>query len=131
MKDNPYRQDREEMRELLKQYTNLKEGKFPSFLEEESFESIIDYFDEKDDMASAIEAVGYGISQYPYSSMLKVKNADLLIATRQYRQALDILEKAEILDSTDINIYILKTDAYLALTSSKKLLTCSKKPPHL
>ena len=57
MKENPYRQDREEMKELLLQYNNFKSGKKFSFIEEDSFERIIDYFDETDDIPSAVEAV--------------------------------------------------------------------------
>ena len=120
MKENPYRQDKEEMKELLKQYSNLREGKSYSFIEEESFERIIDYFDDKEDLSAALEAVDYGIQQYPYSSLLQIKKADLLIATRHYSEALSLLEKAELLDRTDINVYILKTDAYLALDQQKK-----------
>jgi tetratricopeptide (TPR) repeat protein len=120
MKENPYRQDKEEMKEILKQYANLKEGKSSSFIEEESFERIIDYYDDKEDLSAALEAVDYGIQQYPYSSLLQIKKADLLIATRHYSEALSLLEKAELLDRTDINVYILKTDAYLALDQQKK-----------
>ena len=120
MRENPYREDREEMKELLRQYTNLKEGNSYSFIDEDSFEKIIDYFDDKDDLPAAIEAVDFGIEQYPYSAILQIKKADLLIATRHYREALSWLEKAELLDRTDINLYILKTDAYLALDQQKK-----------
>ena len=120
MKENPYRRDKEEMKELLKQYINLKDGESYSFIEEESFERIIDYFDDKEDIAAAIEAVDYGIQQYPFSALLQIKKADLLIATRRYNEALSLLEKAELLDRTDINVYILKTDAYLALDQQKK-----------
>src|SRR5580765_6586255 len=105
MRENPYRQDREEMNELLKQFNNLRQGYSHSFIEEDSFERIIDYFDEMDDIPSAIEAVDCGIQQYPYSSVLQIKKADLLIATRRYREALSLLDKAEILDRTDINLY--------------------------
>ena len=120
MKENPYRQDKEEMKELLRHYTNLREGKSSSFIEEESFERIIDYYDDKEDLSAALEAVDYGIQQYPYSALLQIKKADLLIATRHYKEALNLLEKAELLDGTDINVYILKTDAYLALDQQKK-----------
>ena len=123
MKENPYRQDREEMRELLRQYKNLKEGYSHDFIDEESFEMIVDHFDDKDELPSAIEAVDFGIQQYPFSSMLQIKKADLLIATRQYREALSLLEQAELLDRNDINLYILKTDAYLALDQQKKAAT--------
>ena len=82
MKENPYRQDNEELRELLKQFENLRTGRSHSFLDEESFERIVDYFDDKDELNKALEAVELGIEQYPYSSSLLVKKADLLIATR-------------------------------------------------
>jgi tetratricopeptide (TPR) repeat protein len=120
MKENPYRSEREELKELLQQYANLKDGKSHSFLEEDSFVRIIDYFDEKDDLQSAMEAANYAVERYPYSASLQIKKADLLIATRHYHEALTLLEKAEILDKGDINLYILKTDVYLALDQQSK-----------
>ena len=120
MKENPYRQEREEMKELLRQYQNFKTGKKFDFIEEESFERIIDYYDENDNLPSALEAANFAVEQYPYSSSLFIKKADILIASQKYIDALDILQKAEVLDSTDINLYILKTDAYLALDNQEK-----------
>lgn len=120
MKENPYRQDNEEIRELVKQFQNLKAGRSHSFLDEEAFEKIIDYFDDVEDLQQALEAAELGIEQYPYSSLLLIKKADLLIATRRYNEALDVLSHAELLDSNDINLYILKTDAYLALDQQEK-----------
>jgi len=120
MSKYPYRQDREELRELLQQYDNLKSGKPNSFLEEDSFERIIDYYDEKEQLSDALEAAAYAIEQYPYSSSLLLRKADLLIAVRQYKEALYILEQAAILDSKDTDLYILKTDAYLALDQQEK-----------
>ncbi len=120
MKENPYREDRENLRELLKQYENLKNGHSYSFLDEEAFEKIIDYYQEKEDTGSAMEAAQFAIEQYPYSAMLLIKKADILLALRRYGDALDVLEQAALLDSGDINLYILKTDAYLALDQQGK-----------
>ena len=120
MSKYPYRQDKEELKELLQQFDNLKSGKSNSFIEEDSFERIIDYFDEKEQLTQALEAAEYGIEQYPYSSMLLLKKADILIALRHYKEALFILDQAELLDSKDTNLYILKTDAYLALDQQQK-----------
>jgi len=120
MKENPYRQERDEMKELLKQYQNFKTGKKFDFIEEESFERIIDYYDESDNLQLALEAANFAVEQYPYSSSLFIKKADILIASQNYREALSILQKAEVLDSNDINLYILKTDAYLALDNHLK-----------
>ncbi len=120
MKENPYHQDQEEIKELLKQYQHLKNGRSHTFLDEEAFEKIIDYFDETEDMTQALEVSELAIEQYPYSSSLLIRKADLLIATRKYQDALRILEQAELLDGADINLYILKTDAYLALDQQDK-----------
>ena len=120
MSKYPSRQDRDELRELLIQFDNLINGKPNSFIEEDSFERIIDYFDEKEQLKQALEAADYGIQQYPGSSALLLKKADLLIALKQYKEALFILEEAEKLDNRDTNLYILKTDAYLALDQQQK-----------
>ena len=116
----PYRQDREEIKALLQQFDNLKLGKPNSFIEEDSFERLIDHFDEKEQLNEALEVADYGVSQYPYSAMLMLKKADLLIALRHYKEALFILDQAELIDSKDTNLYILKTDAYLALDMHQK-----------
>ncbi len=120
MKQNPSRNDKEEIRELLRLFENLKNGRSQSFLEEESFEKLIDHFDDKEDYPQALQAAELGIEIYPYSSVLLVKKADLLLATRQYKAALEVLDQAELLDHNDINLFILRTDAYLALDQQQK-----------
>lgn len=120
MKENPFREDNDELHELLKQYNNLRAGKSHSFLEEEAFERIIEYFDEKDDFAKALEATDTGLDYFPYSAQLLIKKADLLLVSRKYYEALEILEKAALFDSTNIDLYILKTDAFLALDQHDK-----------
>jgi len=120
MRENPYREDREELKELLQQYQNLKQGRSHSFLEEEAFERIVDYYDEKDDFKEALLAAETGLELFPYSSQLMIKKADMLLANRKYHQALEVLETAELYDSTDVNLFILKTDVYLALDQQAK-----------
>ena len=120
MKDNPYREDREQIRELLKQYENLKYGRSHSFIDEDAFEKIIDYYQEKEDSVKGLEAVNFAIEQYPYSAMLLIKKADILLTIHHYKDALTVLEAASLLDAGDINLYILKTDAYLALDQQGK-----------
>ncbi|MBK5272881.1 MAG: tetratricopeptide repeat protein [Bacteroidia bacterium] len=125
MKDNP-RQD-EHLRELLKQYEFFKTGGSRAFIEEEAFEKIIDHFQEKDDFTKAIEAAELASEQFPYSSSLLIKKADVLLSNRRYKDALDILDQASLLDSGDINLYILKTDAYLALDQPEKAVVILEK----
>jgi len=120
MKDNPYRENKEEINELLRQYDNLKTGRSHKFLDEEAFEKIVEFFDEKADLQKALEAAEFGSEQYPFSSSLLIKKADILLSLRRYQDALKILEQAELFDGGDINLYILKTDAWLALDQQEK-----------
>jgi tetratricopeptide (TPR) repeat protein len=120
MKENPYRQDNEELRELLKQYQHFKAGRSHAFLDEDAFEKIIDYFDDAEELPGALEAAEFAVEQYPFSSALLLKKADLLIATRRYADAITILDHVELLDANDINLYILRTDALLALDQQDK-----------
>jgi tetratricopeptide (TPR) repeat protein len=112
--------DKESIKELLHLFENLKNGAGGVFLEEEAFEKIIDYFDDQEESLKAMEAAELGIEYFPFSSSLLFKKADLLLASRKYNEALGILEKAELLDANDLNLYILKTDAYLALDEQEK-----------
>ncbi|MBC7946945.1 MAG: tetratricopeptide repeat protein [Chitinophagaceae bacterium] len=120
MKENPKRPDQDQIRDLLKQYDDLKHGRRHSFIEEDAFEKIINHFEENEDIAKALEASDIAIEHFPFSSTLLIKKADVLLANRHYKKALDTLEQASILDSSDINLYILKTDAYLALDQQEK-----------
>src|SRR5215470_5213050 len=127
MKENPYRENKEELTELLKQYENLRTGRSHKFLDEEAFEKIVEFFDEKEDLQKALEAVEFGSEQYPFSSSLLLKKADILLSLRRYQDALKILEQAELFDSRDINLYILKTDVWLALDQQEKAVELLEK----
>lgn len=120
MQEHLSHEEREELNELLQQYENLASGKSHSFIEEDAFEKIIDYFDDKDDLSKALKAAETGLEYFPFSSQLLIKKSDLLIASRRYKEALETLEHASLFDNTDINLYILKTEAYLALDEQPK-----------
>ena len=115
MRNERYRQEREELKELLTQYDNLRAGRSNSFLEQEGFERLVEYFDEKDKFEDALTVCEYAINQYPNTAALLILKANLLIVTKKYKDSLETLEEAEKIDISDINLYILKTDAFLAL----------------
>ncbi|MFP5039585.1 tetratricopeptide repeat protein [Parasediminibacterium sp. JCM 36343] len=127
MREHSYDEGKEELKELLRQYGNLKVGRSHSFIEEDDFDRIIDYYDEKDDLAEALLAAETGLEQFPYSSQLMIRKADLLLATRNYDVALTVLEIAELYDNANIDLVILKTDAFLALGQQHKAVELLEK----
>ncbi len=130
MSNYPERRNSGEIKELLQRFQNLKQGKSNSFLDEDDFEAIIEYLDEQEQSAKALEVAEYGVDQYSFSAPLLIKKADLLIVRKRYKEALTVLEKAEIFDSNDISLYILKTDAYLALDMQAKAAEVLEKAIH-
>lgn len=110
------------MQHLVVKYENLKQGKSNSFLDEQEFEQLIDYFDQLEKWSDALEAAELGAVQYPYSSSIKLRWADMLIGNRSFHQALTILHEVELLDPQELDLYILKTDVYLALDQPEKAL---------
>src|SRR5580765_1315771 len=130
MKENPYRENKNEINDLLKQYENLKTGRSHKFLDEEAFEKIVEFYDENEDLQKALEAAELGSEQYPFSSSLLIKKADILLSLRHYLDALKILEQAELFDGGDINLYILKTDVLLALDQQERAVELLEKALH-
>lgn len=120
MYERPSRENADEIEDLIRQYEDLQAGKKSSFLEEESFEILIEYFNEKNNFTKALEIAETALDYFPYSGGMFVKKADLLIAVHRYNEALDTLKQAEFYDHDNIDIYILKTDAYLALDMPQK-----------
>ena len=116
----PYRQNREELKALLLKFENLKAGLPNSFIEEDDFERIIEYFEDKEQFVQVLQVCEVATVQYPYSATLLFLKSNALIVLRRYPEALESLEQAELLDNNDTTLYILKTDVYLALDQQGK-----------
>ena len=131
MADYSSNQFKNELNQILNNYRNLRNEFAHQFIDEDTFEIIIDYYDEREQLQKALEAANFGVAQFPYSSVLLLKKADLLIATTKYNEALEILEQASLLDAGDLNLYILKTDAYLATDQQHKAIVLLEEVLHL
>jgi tetratricopeptide (TPR) repeat protein len=120
-----------DIQELMLKYHNLKHGRANAYIEEDDFERIIEHLDEKDEIVEAIQAADLALEQYPFSALLMIKKADLLLATRKYKEALKLLNTATLYDHKDMNLFILKTDAYLALDQPEKAILLLQEALHL
>ncbi len=113
----------QELEELLQHYENYRKGSQGFYIDEESLEKIINYFESQEQYLKAFQAVTIAAEQFPYSASLLIKKADLLLHRRNYEEALELLEQASVLDNNSIDIYILKTEAYLALDRQEDAVT--------
>lgn len=115
MSRNPFRHDKDELRELIQLFQQMKSGRSFAYIEEEGFEQIADYYIEKEQYVNALEAAEMGMSQFPYSSTLLILKADILLCLKRFEESVFFLEKAALLDGHNPDLYIVKTDVLLAL----------------
>ena len=120
-----------DIQELILRYQNLKQGRANAYIEEDDFERLIAHYDEQDEIGEAIQAANLALDQYPFSALLMIKKADLLLATRKYKEALVLLDTAALYDHKDMNLFILKTDAYLALDQPEQAIVLLQEALHL
>lgn len=122
MSDDFFEDDEESfgsMEDILTKYTSFENGNKDDLLHEYEWELLIDHFDEKQDLLKAIEISKIALEYYPFSSELLIKRADLLIADGDFKYALDFLNKVEVYNPNDINLYVLKMDAFLGLKNTE------------
>jgi len=115
MSYSAFQHDENDMNELINAYQNLKIGKSHYYLDEDSFEKIIQFYDEKENLKEALTASEIGLEQFPYSAQLMIKKADILVALQKFEEALSVIELAELYDKNDLDIYVLKIEIYLAM----------------
>ncbi len=53
------------------------------------------------------------ILQNPYSSDFLIRKAECLLNRKKYKEALDLLDKAEVFDSTEVDIFLIRSDIYV------------------
>lgn len=126
-----YSDEREDINELLTQFEDLRKGRAAAFIDEDSFEKIIEYFETQENFIKARQAVDMAIERYPFSGALLVKKADLLLNYKNYEEALELLDQAFILDSNNIDIYILKTEVFLALDRQQEAVDLLEDALHI
>jgi tetratricopeptide (TPR) repeat protein len=115
MRNEHFSNDKEALKLLLNQYENLKAGRPNSFIEQDGFERIIEYFDEKNKTKEALAACEHALEQYPNNTDLLLIKANLFVVLKRYADALHILHFVESIDGKDFNLFVIKTDVYLGL----------------
>jgi tetratricopeptide (TPR) repeat protein len=113
----------EDVNGLVERYEKMLRNNEHRFFEETSLEQLIDYYEDNNNLKRALQVAEIAIEQHPYSSAFLVKKAQLLFDLKQFSIALELLDKAAILDPQDINIFLLKADIFMWLNDFKKAIS--------
>lgn len=103
-------EQQQRIQQLVDRYeTMLAEGTVV-FFERHEFVKLLDHYEERLQIYKAFELIEYAVSQHPYSATFLVRKAQILSDDNQEPEALELLETAEMLDASDMDIYLLRAD---------------------
>jgi len=105
--------------ELIFEYEAMSHEGTVGFLEKKDFLKIVEYYRSDKQLGKAIEVTRQAISQYHYSSDIHILHAELLLEEGQAKLALKALNQAEILSPSELEIQLLRAEAWAALGKSK------------
>lgn len=119
---DPEFNDREftEMGELIELFEKYLKSNEQHFFDEDSLERILEYYEMRNLPERAEAVADYAINQNPYSSDFLVRKAEFLVNRKKYNEALDLLDKAYLFDSHEIDIYLLRSDIYIETNQPEK-----------
>src|SRR5476649_2832477 len=91
----------EDPRFSVERYEEMIRNKDQYFFDAQAFESIVDYYIEKNDPIKALQVVEYAVAQHPFVATFFIKQAQLFLMTNQIDRAFEALRKAEILEPSE------------------------------
>ncbi len=102
-----------EMMELIRQYEEATQHNSPAYLDEESYEKLIFFYQDNREFKKATQAVEHALEQYPFSSEFMLKKAEILAEQNYLDEALEVLEHTEQLNPMDVGIALTRADILL------------------
>ena len=111
--DGPFKNSLERFEQMLR-------NDHPSFFEMPELVELIDYYFDLDDLLKAYKAADLATEQYPFSVDFVIKKAQILSAKERFRDALDILHSAELLDPSNSEIHLTKGSIYSQMGAVKE-----------
>jgi tetratricopeptide (TPR) repeat protein len=109
--------------ELVAQYEKSVNGEQAPFFDQDDYEVIIEYYEDMGRFEDALSVADRSLLQYPYSAMLLLKKAHIYFELKQLNPALELLDKAEIYDSSEIGIFLLRAEIFTFQSRYKEAIT--------
>lgn len=98
---------------LVQQYEQAQQNAASLHLSEESYEQIIQFYQENREFKRAVSVANSALERYPFSPGFFILKAESLAEQGNFEEALQALELAETLDTTEITVFLIRADIYL------------------
>ncbi len=98
--------------ELVERYESSVKDERAIFLDHDEFEYIIDYYYHHTRMEDALRVVERALEQYPFSAGFLSRKAQVLFDKKQIEEALQLLDIAEMYESSESAVFFLRSEIY-------------------
>jgi len=106
-----FSQEEEEIRKIIQRFERMKRNNENYFFDVIEFETIIDYYLERNNQARAFEAASIASKQHPNSVPILLRNAKVLLDRGRIAEALLILKRLETIEPGNHEVFIVKGTA--------------------
>ncbi len=99
---------REELRGDAEQFGELLDNGEISYREAEDLDNLIEYFIEEGQLNRALKAAEFGLEWHPFSAAILQRKAYIFHITGRTLEGLELLDRAELFEPNDADLYALK-----------------------
>lgn len=101
--------------QLVELYENMAAEGSVGFMENEAFEKIIEYYEERLLFDKALKVSEAALAQHAFNSRFYIQRARIFSEQGHYQIALDELERASLYDASELDIHLCRAEVFLQL----------------
>lgn len=97
---------------IVKRYKKMLSDEQMGFFDVSDFEYIVDHYIDKNQLTNALQACDIAVSQHPYSLIVKIKKAQVLLGQLKVEKALDLLNMLANIENTNPEVLLMLGNCY-------------------
>ena len=117
----------QDFEEVLKRFEDMLTTGKHSFFDADELEDIIEYYFQWLNYEMVKKAIDFGIKQFPYSSSLKIKQAQYLSSQHYTKEALNLLNEIEQIESANFDLFMARGYIYSQMGLGEQAIENFKK----
>lgn len=98
---------------LVDQFERFLKTNEYSYFDEDGLEMLLEYYEARNLLDREEAVVDLALSLNPFSTDFLVRKAEQLLNRKKYNEALETLDKAQLFDTREVDVYLLRSDIYL------------------
>lgn len=105
--------DKTALAALVEQFEQYLKDNAYTYFDEEGLEMLLEYYEMRNLPEREEAVIDFALTQNPFSSEFLVRKAEFLLNRKRYTEALETLDKAQLFDSREVDIYLLRSDIFV------------------